>query len=119
MATAAGISGTHPNSKIPARWAGHYRRLCAERDRLMARDCCSLQTSRVKLYDFADAGSNVSQASLLLVEVGATQNMIFEVLAAIRRIERGTYGMCELTGCPIEADRLLIIPWTRYSFRGQ
>jgi RNA polymerase-binding transcription factor DksA len=85
----------------------------------MARDCSTCETSRVKLDDLTEAASEESQRSLALVAASATQNTIFEVLAAIRRIERGTYGLCEITGEPIEAERLRAIPWTRYSFRGQ
>jgi len=49
----------------------------------------------------------------------ATQTSIVDVLEAIRRIERGTYGVCEMTGEPIEPERLKAIPWTRYSLQGQ
>jgi RNA polymerase-binding transcription factor DksA len=119
MATAADILGTTRPSKIPTRWSKYYERLCEERDRLMARDCSSGEGSRVKLDDLAEAASEESQRSLSMVAASATQSTIFEVMAAIRRIERGTYGHCEITGEPIEADRLNAIPWTRYSFQGQ
>src|SRR5262249_30513793 len=118
MATAADILGVHRQTKVPARWGSHYQRLCDERDRLMARDCSACETSRVKLDDLTEAASEESQRSIALVAASATQNTIFEILAAIRRIERGTYGLCEITGEPIEAERLRAIPWTRYSFRG-
>lgn len=119
MATAADILGVNRRAKIPTRWCNHYQRLCEERDRLMARDCSTCEASRVKLDDLTDAAAEESQRSLSLVAASATQNTIFEVLAAIHRIERGTYGLCEITGEPIETDRLHAIPWTRYSFRGQ
>src|SRR5262249_53331240 len=90
-----------------------------ERDRLMARDCSAWECSRVKLDDLADAAAEESGRSLSLVTATATHNTIFEVLAAIRRIERGTYGICEITGEPIEADRLKALPWARYSLAGQ
>ncbi len=41
------------------------------------------------------------------------------MLEAIRRIECGTYGICEVTGEPIEEARLQAIPWARFSLRGQ
>ena len=119
MATAADILGATRQSKVPTRWSKHYQQLCEERDRLMARDCSAGETSRAKLDDLTDAAAEESQRSLSLVAASATQNTIFEVLAAIRRIERGTYGLCEITGEPIETARLQAIPWTRYSFRGQ
>src|SRR5436190_715748 len=119
MATAADILGVGQRLKIPTRWSKHYQRLCEERDRQIARDCSMGETPWVNRDDEADAASDESQRSLSLVAASATQSTIFEVLAAIRRIERGTYGMCEITGEPIEADRLTAIPWTRYSFHGQ
>jgi len=119
MATAMDILGGQRNCKIPTRWSKHHRCLCAERDRLLARDCCAPGTSPIKLDDLSDAAADESQTNLSLVAASATQDTIFEVLAAIRRIERGTYGVCELTGEPIEAERLKAIPWARYSLRGQ
>jgi len=119
MSTAADILGASRHVKIPARWSKYYQRLCEERDRLVARDCSACEASRVKLDDLAESASEESQRSLSLVAASATQSTIFEVLAAIRRIERGSYGVCEITGEPIEAERLIAIPWTRYSFHGQ
>lgn len=119
MATSADILGLNRKSKIPSRWAKHYEQLCAERDKLLARDCSAVEFPAVKLDDLTDAASEESQRSLTLVAATATQATIFEVLAALNRIERGTYGICEMTGQPIENERLEVIPWTRYSFTGQ
>ncbi len=119
MATAADILGSNGKRKIPAKWADYYHRLCSERERLSARDLAAPTTSRVKVDDLADAASEESERSLSLVTATATQDIIFEVLEAIRRIERGTYGICEVTGQPIEAARLQAIPWARYSLQGQ
>ena len=119
MATAADILGVHRSSKIVARWVKHYQRLCAERDRLLERDGSSVEISNVKMDDLGEAASEESQRCLALVAARATQTSIVDVLEAIRRIERGTYGICELTGEPIEAERLRAIPWTRYSLQGQ
>jgi len=119
MANKADILGSNRKSTSFVRWAEHFQALCAERDKLMARDCSVCGISRAKLDDLADATAEESRGSLSLVAVSATQGTIFEVLAAIRRIEQGTYGICEVTGEPIEAERLMAIPWARYSARGQ
>ena len=119
MATTADILGSHRNRKVPARWFKHYERLCAERDRLLTRDGCAPECSPAKLDDLAEAASDESQRCLSLLEASATQATIIEVVEAIRRIEHGTYGCCELTGEPIEAERLRAIPWTRFSLAGQ
>jgi len=39
------------------------------------------------------------------------QALLTEVLDALRRIENGTYGICESCGQPIPEKRLEAIPW--------
>jgi RNA polymerase-binding protein DksA len=41
------------------------------------------------------------------------QYTLDEIEAALTRIEDGTYGVCEVCGKPIGAERLSAIPWTR------
>ena len=36
-----------------------------------------------------------------------------EIDAALQRIEAGTYGVCEVCGKPIGAERLAALPWAR------
>ncbi len=119
MATAADILGVNGKPKVPARWAKHYQWLCADKERLLGRDRSSPEASSIKLDDLPDAASEESQRCLSLVAAKATQASLVDVVDAIRRIERGTYGICEITGKPIESARLRAIPWTRYSIEGQ
>ena len=120
MATSTDILGSSiKRIKVPGRWARQYERLCAERDKLLARDSAATESFQPKLDDLADAASQESQRSLSLVSATATYETIKEVLDALRRIERGTYGICEITGEPISSERLNSIPWTRYSLTGQ
>jgi len=46
------------------------------------------------------------------LEEGAQQT-VEEIDAALKRIEDGSYGVCEVCGEPIGAERLSAIPWTR------
>ena len=46
------------------------------------------------------------------LEEGAHQT-IEEIDAALQRIEEGSYGVCEVCGEPIGAQRLSAIPWAR------
>jgi len=41
--------------------------------------------------------------------------MLIEVDAALRRLQQGTYGICERTGMPIPLERLRALPWTRFT----
>jgi len=43
---------------------------------------------------------------------------LLEVEMALARIEQGRYGICEETEEPIDVERLLAIPWTRFSIEG-
>lgn len=119
MATTADILGLNSRPKIPSRWAEIHRRLCMERDRLIDRDNHTPEATQTKVDDLAETGSEESERSISFVMANATQATIQEVLSAIRRIEVGTFGICEITGQPIEPDRLDAIPWTRYSLQGQ
>jgi DnaK suppressor protein len=119
MATSAQILGSSTRSKVPSRWSRQYQQLCVERDKLLDRDCSATENFQPKLDDLAEAASEESQRSLTLVAATVTYDTIKEVLAAIRRIEQGTYGICEITGKPIPAERLSSIPWARCSLEGQ
>jgi DnaK suppressor protein len=44
--------------------------------------------------------------------------LLIEIEFALARIENGQYGVCEETEEFIEHERLLAIPWTRFSIEG-
>jgi RNA polymerase-binding transcription factor DksA len=46
------------------------------------------------------------------LEEGAQQTLA-EIDSALRRIDEGTYGTCEVCGKPIAPERLAAIPWAR------
>lgn len=43
----------------------------------------------------------------------SAQTTLGEIEAALGRIEDGSYGVCEVCGKPIGAERLSAIPWAR------
>lgn len=56
------------------------------------------------------------------LEVGleeSAQSTLSEIDAALQRIEEGSYGVCEVCGEPIGADRLSAIPWARLCIEDQ
>jgi RNA polymerase-binding transcription factor DksA len=119
MATIADILGSNRRPTVPRRWANHYEQLCDERDRLMARDFSTPEDSSTKTDELVDAGAAETLQDMTLVSAAATKEVLHEVFDALQRVERGTYGICETTGEPIEASRLQAIPWARYSYAGQ
>lgn len=63
----------------------------------------------------ADQGSDAYDQSLSLDLAAADRKLIKEIDDALLRIEKGTFGLCEMTGKAVSADRLAELPWTRYS----
>lgn len=66
----------------------------------------------------ADQGSDAYDQSLSLGLAQVDRNLIREIDDALARIQKGTFGMCEVTGKPISRERLDELPWTRYSIEG-
>jgi RNA polymerase-binding transcription factor DksA len=67
----------------------------------------------------ADAGTDTFDRDFALSLVSSEQEALGEIDAAIKRIKDGTYGICEITQEPIAKDRLLAVPFTRYSASAQ
>ena len=67
----------------------------------------------------ADAGTDTFDRDFALSLVSSEQEALSEIEAAIQRIRDGSYGMCEITQKPIAKDRLLAVPFTRYSAEAQ
>ncbi len=67
----------------------------------------------------ADAGTDTFDRDFALSLVANEQEALAEIEAAITRINKGTYGVCEVNGKPIDKERLLAVPFTRYSAEAQ
>lgn len=67
----------------------------------------------------ADAGSDSADRDFALSLVSNEQELLYEIEEALKRIRNGTYGNCEITGEPIDKERLLAVPFTRHSLEGQ
>ncbi len=67
----------------------------------------------------ADAGTDTFDRDFALSMVASEQEALSEIDAAIKRIHDGTYGTCEITAKPIAKERLLAVPFTRYSAEAQ
>jgi RNA polymerase-binding transcription factor DksA len=50
---------------------------------------------------------------------GSAQDVVNEIDDALRRMDNGTYGICEETGRPIPKARLKAIPYARYCVEAQ
>ena len=67
----------------------------------------------------ADAGTDNFDRDFALSLVSNEQEALYEIEEAIKRIKNGTYGICELTGKPINKERLLAVPFARFSVESQ
>ncbi|NLW84575.1 MAG: TraR/DksA family transcriptional regulator [Phycisphaerae bacterium] len=65
----------------------------------------------------ADIGSDNYEQEFSLGLMATEQKIVQEIMIALRRIENGTYGMCEGTGEAIPKTRLEAFPWARYCVR--
>lgn len=62
----------------------------------------------------ADMGSDTFEQDFTLGLMSSERKIVAEILAALKRIQDGTYGICEGTGRPIPKARLEASPWARY-----
>jgi RNA polymerase-binding transcription factor DksA len=62
-----------------------------------------------------DGGTDSFDRDFALSLVANEQEALAEIEAAIQRIKAGTYGVCEHTQQTINKERLLAVPFTRYT----
>lgn len=67
----------------------------------------------------SDQGTDTFDREFALNQLSNEQDVLFEIDEAIRRIENGTYGICEMTQEPINIERLEALPYVRYSVQAQ
>lgn len=125
----AAISGkpaddSRPKSPFPAKDLARYRDVLLRKRRELVGDVSKLETealggssgslSHVPQH-MAEQGTETFDQSLSLDLAQVDRNLIREIDDALTRIERGTFGICEMTGKPISKERLEELPWTRFS----
>ena len=130
-ATAAAILG-QPVSKtrtvaapkrIKPEWQKYYNRLLELRDQLrhqmngLAKE--SAQEMPGYSLHMADSGTDNFDRDFALSLLSSDQDAVYEIEEALKRIEKKTYGICELTGKTIPKARLEAIPWTRFTVEAQ
>jgi DnaK suppressor protein len=129
-ATAAAILGNpggkakkNGDVKVKAQWAKFYERLLELREQLMRQMNGLAQESAQEMAGYslhmADSGTDNFDRDFALSLLSSDQDAIYEIEEALKRIEKNTYGICELTGKPIPRTRLEAIPWTRFTVQAQ
>jgi len=135
LATAAAILGRTPAApvaksakrngdvKIKAEWQVFYDRLLELRDQLLRQMNGLAKESAQEMAGYslhmADSGTDNFDRDFALSLLSSDQDAIYEIEEALKRIEKSTYGICELTGKQIPRARLEAIPWTRFTVQAQ
>ncbi|MES2309506.1 MAG: TraR/DksA C4-type zinc finger protein [Verrucomicrobiota bacterium] len=67
----------------------------------------------------ADAGSDAYDKDFALSLLSQEQDALYEIEEALKRIENGAYGICEMSSKPIPKNRLEAIPFARFTVECQ
>jgi DnaK suppressor protein len=67
----------------------------------------------------ADAGSDAYDRDFALSLLSQEQDSLYEIDEALKRIDTGAYGVCEISGKPILHARLEALPFTRFTVECQ
>ena len=130
-ATAAAILGTpvvaasaeQQLSQVKAEWVKYYKHLMELRERLVAQMTGLAKESAEEMDSYslhmADSGTDNFDRDFALSLLSSDQDAIYEIDEALKRIQKGSYGTCELTGKQIPKARLEAIPWTRFTVEAQ
>jgi DnaK suppressor protein len=119
----AKIASTNGRPKIKPQWSKFYNHLLELRERLVHQMSGLAKESAEEMSNYslhmADSGTDNFDRDFALSLLSSDQDAIYEIEEALKRIEKGTYGVCELTGNPIPLNRLEAIPWTRFTVEAQ
>jgi RNA polymerase-binding transcription factor DksA len=109
--------------KVKAEWAKYYRRLLELREQLLRQMSGLAKESAQEMPGYslhmADSGTDNFDRDFALSLLSSDQDAIYEIEDALKRIEKKTYGICELTGKSIPSARLEAIPWARFTVQAQ
>ena len=121
----------HIEKEIPRKWKKYYSMLVqlrkkhsegvSERSEEVLKRSAKEDSGDLSSYGqhLADAGSESFDRDMAFSLLSSEHEIIHEIDAAIERMKKGVYGICEYTGAPIPAERLESIPFTRYTKEGQ
>ena len=105
------------------KWAKQKQLLIGLRDRLTDQRNGLAKESAKEMESYgvhmADSGTDNFDRDFNLSLLSADQDVIYEIEEALKRIEKETYGSCEITGKLIPQTRLNAIPWTRFRVDAQ
>ncbi len=109
--------------KIKAEWQKYYDTLLELHERLIEQMHGLAKDSAEEMESYSlhmgDSGTDNFDRDFALSLLSSDQDAIYEIEEALKRIEKGAYGVCEITGKNIPKARLTAIPWTRFTVEAQ
>jgi RNA polymerase-binding transcription factor DksA len=109
--------------KVKVEWQKYYDRLLELREQLMRQMNGLAKESAQEIAGYslhmADSGTDNFDRDFALSLLSSDQDAVYEIEEALKRIERETYGVCELTSKAIPKARLEAIPWARFTVQAQ
>ena len=67
----------------------------------------------------ADAGSDAYDRDFALSLLSQEQDALYEIEEGLKRLDLGTYGICEMSGKEINRERLEALPFARFTVECQ
>jgi RNA polymerase-binding transcription factor DksA len=122
---------TYDHDKVPKKWKKYFDQLLCMRDELESRissltkdtlaqgDVGGTDAPNMLGQHLADGAAQQVDMDLALSFVATEHELLNEVNNALERIFAGTYGVCQQTGEPINAKRLEVLPFAKFSLKGQ
>jgi RNA polymerase-binding protein DksA len=66
----------------------------------------------VKFNHMADAGTDTFEMDFSMEQLESKENLIYDIDEALKKMENGSYGICEECNKKINLERLRAIPFT-------
>jgi len=108
-----------PAAKVKAEWQKYYENLLDLHARLRDQMSGLAKESQSEMESYSlhmgDSGTDNFDRDFALSLLSSDQDALYEIEEALKRIEKGTYGVCELTNKPIPRALLDAIPWARFT----
>lgn len=112
------------SKKLGKRELDKYRKILLEKRAELIGDISNMEEGALRTNSgalsslpqhMAEQGSDNYDQSISLDLAAVDRTLLREIDDALDRIEKGTYGLCELTGVRIDPDRLAELPWAKYT----
>ncbi len=114
--------------RLPKKELGIYKKMLLQLRAKIAGDLQQIEGDTLngnqpshagELSDVADMATDNYDRELNIGLASNEQQLLNDIDIALKRIEDGTYGVCEIYGTPIPKKRLLAMPYTRLSMKAQ